>query len=351
MDENIIPAAQENPQPSKINSYKAVCAKLGLMMCVYFLCRMMTVYVARFVFGFTDTEAMSDGMFTVISGSISIIMVYIIPLLFTVFLFGGFRYFKSEAFKKSMKNPKNSARAYGAFPAMYGLGYGVVLLTLLGGRIIARLSTSGEAARVEQLFEPTSMPPTTNIAGLIMVVFMLAVAAPIVEEVWMRGIVFDALGPFGYGITIVITSLLFGLMHGSMYMLFYTTAFGFALGYVRYATGSLLVVIVLHAIINGVQALLITLNSLADMHDNRNALFNTAANIYLIAMLVLVVVGIIAFIAKIPVIRKYKIENNWTEIRGKKKLGMFLISVPVMLMIILAADVHTGGMLFDMITR
>jgi membrane protease YdiL (CAAX protease family) len=334
----------------KLKSYKLVCAKLGAMMCVYFICRMIAPYFGGFFARLTRQGALSETWLYVIQGVISILMVYIVPLLFAALIFGSFEYYKGGRLAELYKKPKKIARSLGTFPAMYGLGYGIALLTLLTGWFISRLNASDEAARVEELFQPTAIPAITNVAGLIGMVFLLVVVAPVLEEIWMRGIVFDALGPYGYGVTIIISSLLFGLMHGSVYMLFYTTALGFALGYVRYATGSLWVVTVLHAIINAVAAGMLVLTSLVEMTGENNKLINTALNIYMIAMLVLIIAGVIAFITRIPIIRRYKIENAWTEISGGRKMTAFFLSLPVLIMLLLAFEEHTEFLLLGFLT-
>jgi hypothetical protein len=159
----------------------------------------------------------------------------------------------------------------------------------------------------------------------------------------MRGIVYDALTPYGTGAAIVISSILFGLMHGSMEMLFYTTALGFALGYIRYATNSLFVVTILHLIINAVGAGMLLISSLVKIENEQNRWLNTLLNYYQLAMLILIAVGLAAFIRKIPVIRRYKVENAWTEIGGRKKIALFFVSVPVLIMVVLAINEHADN--------
>ena len=96
---------------------------------------------------------------------------------------------------------------------------------------------------------------------------------------------------------------MFGLMHGSLYMLFYTTAFGFALGYIRYATDSLFTVTILHATVNSIGAGALLFTTIMQMTNEENRLINTITIIYLLAMLVLIIVGIVVFISKIPAIK------------------------------------------------
>jgi len=55
------------------------------------------------------------------------------------------------------------------------------------------------------------------------------------------------------------------------------------------------------------------------------------------------------FISKIPAIRKYRIENGWTQIGPWKKTAVFFISIPVIFMMVLAFNEISGGFLLELI--
>jgi membrane protease YdiL (CAAX protease family) len=331
------------PEKSKKDSYKLVCAKLGFVMCVFFLCRIAAGFTINLIAGLDN---INKTVFHVSQGIIMVLFIYAVPMLVAAILFKSFAYYNGrlgELFKK----PERLAKKLGTFPAMYGLGYGTALLTILANFIISRFTE--ETTHLEEVFQPTAMEPSGNLVYLIIMVLMLVIAAPVFEEFLCRGIMYDALAPYGNGIAIVVSSLLFGLMHGSFYMLFYTTAIGFALGYVRYATGSLYVVTILHALLNSVAAGLLVMSSLVEMTNWENMFINTLQNIYILAALILIFVGIVAFLKRIPVIRKYKIESVWIEISSGKKLALFFVSAPVIIMLVLAFDEHANNMLLEKI--
>jgi len=320
----------------KRSTYKAVCSKLGFIMCIFFICKLLSYFVAYLLSHLT--EEIGETAVFISYGIISVMLVYMVPLLVAAILFKSFDYYNGKI-GELYKKPERLAKKLGTFPAMYGLGYGVMLLTLLARYIIEK------TAKLEEFLQPTTVQASSNIAYLIMTVFLLVVIAPVFEELLCRGIMYDALKPYGNGAAIVITAVLFGLMHGSLFMLFYTTALGLALGYIRYATNSLFVVTVLHAIFNAVAAGTLVVLSLMEMTNEQNKLINTAGNIYLLASFILVIVGIIAFLRRIPIIRKYKIENIWKEISGKKKIALFFVSVPVLIMLVFAFDEHANNMI------
>ena len=329
---------------SNLHGYKVVCAKLGFSMIVYFLCRLLAGWTTVQLFRFSDT--LGETAYNIISSAMIVTLVYIIPVVVTALIFKSFSGYKGK-YKQLYQRPKRLARALGTFPASFGLGHGVALLTLLAAYLISRFA--GGQTYIEDLLRPTVVEPTTNIAGVFGLIFLLVVIAPVFEEYWVRGIMYDALKPYGAGMAIIISSLLFGLMHGSLYMLFYTTAYGFALGYIRYATGSLFTVTILHAIVNSIAAITLLLTTLMEITNEANRALNTIYTIYLMAVLIMIIVGIAVFLSKIPKIRKYKIENKWTEIGPWKKIAVFFVSIPVILMMVLAFNEISGGLLMGLL--
>jgi len=81
---------------------------------------------------------------------------------------------------------------------------------------------------------------------------VVAVVAPIVEELTYRGLGFAAVRQFfGAAAAVVVTALAFGLAHGLVVALPVLTVFGLILGWLRFKTSSLYPPIILHAIFNG----------------------------------------------------------------------------------------------------
>ena len=336
---------EEKPDSqAMLKGYRIVCAKLGLSMCVYFIFRLLASEASFLLFGAIRNMSLTAQY--VIHSALVVIMVYIIPLLITALIFKSFKNYKGK-FRTLYKKPKRFARAMGAFPATFGLGHGTALLTLLVSFLISR-AIGGETF-IEDLLRPPTVETTTNMASVFMMMFMLVIIAPIFEEIWTRGIMYDALKPYGTGMAIIISSLIFGIMHGSLSMLFYTTAYGLALGYIRYATDSLLIVTILHAIVNSIAAVMLLLLSLSEIIVEPSRMLATVTNLYTIAVVVLILIGVIVFLTKIPAIRKFEIENSWTDIGPWKKIGWFLVSVPVIIMLVLAFNEHVNGWLLSLI--
>lgn len=107
-------------------------------------------------------------------------------------------------------------------------------------------------------------------AALWTVALMAALTAPLVEEVTYRGILYSPLQrSFGRGAAIAVVTALFALVHVPQYkeslaVIGVITFLSFVLTVVRAYSGNILPSVVLHTIINGVQALMLISSDLAD---------------------------------------------------------------------------------------
>jgi CAAX protease family protein len=82
---------------------------------------------------------------------------------------------------------------------------------------------------------------------------VVAVVAPIVEELTYRGLGFAAVrDAFGVGAAILVTAVAFGLAHGLVVALPVLTIFGGILAWLRFRTDSLYPSMILHGLFNGV---------------------------------------------------------------------------------------------------
>jgi len=86
---------------------------------------------------------------------------------------------------------------------------------------------------------------------------VLAVTPALCEETFFRGLMLSGLRRWGPWAAIVITALLFGLLHGSIYRLLPTFLLGLVLGYAVWRSGSLYCSILIHALNNGLIATLV----------------------------------------------------------------------------------------------
>lgn len=125
------------------------------------------------------------------------------------------------------------------FPIAFGLNY---LSTLLASAL-----SGGEAENsIGQLLGGD------NIAAMIMV----AVLAPIFEELVFRKLIIDRTIRYGELMSIVFSSLAFGLFHCNLYQVFYAFVLGLILGYVYVRTGNIILTIIMHMCVNASSSVL-----------------------------------------------------------------------------------------------
>lgn len=339
MDNTTQPTAQitvQNDEPeTRLPDFKRLCLRIGLAFSVYFLCRAVNSALSERLYDLLGDTLDSTALYA-LSAALGVILVYLVPMAATIALLGGL-----GSLSAYYRRPQKTAKAIANFPAAYGLGQSVNFLTLLAFWAIGQLS--GGSVDTERSFTNISGMVPENVYCALIMMFQLVVIAPLFEEIWTRGVLYDALQPYGNGLAILISSLIFGLMHGNLQMLFYTTALGLAFGYIRYATGSIFVTTILHAIFNSISAFILLFLStnavntgLAESESDELVL--ALFSIYMIVVYALLFLGIIAFFRKLPVIRRYRIEKNWTQLRPGRKLVVFLTSIPVLLMLVLAVD-------------
>ncbi len=122
--------------------------------------------------------------------------------------------------------------------------WGVVLLLATGVVIeplLALFPTEGYEAVMQ----------TVGLGGW--AILSTVVAAPILEEVLFRGLIFESCGErFGKGGALIISSLLFGLIHGVPVQMVNAFVVGLILGYVYLCTRSLVSVMIIHAVNNAI---------------------------------------------------------------------------------------------------
>lgn len=91
--------------------------------------------------------------------------------------------------------------------------------------------------------------------SLILQFITIALVPAFCEEFLFRGLILSNLMPYGKGLAIIISSVLFGLMHGNFYQFLYTTVAGIILGVIYVMTDSIWCSVLLHMINNSMSIL------------------------------------------------------------------------------------------------
>ncbi len=214
-----------------------------------------------------------------------------------------------------------------ALPFHSPVPFGKLLLVIVAGfgLCIASNYVANLAGIIMSFLGAENELPETQVSenalDVIMNFIVSAAVAPLIEEFIFRGVLMQPLRRYGDFFAIISSSVIFGLAHGRPTNIVFAFLAGIVIGCAVVYTRSLWVGIIIHALNNGFSVLFSELESVTP----------EVANIsYLIACIVVMLVGIIAFIifAKKYGLRMHRGDANLNI--GLKILG-FYVTVPMIL--------------------
>ncbi len=156
-------------------------------------------------------------------------------------------------------------------------------------------------------------PNPTDPFGIALAVLATAVTPAIVEEFALRGIVLHALKRFGDGFAVLISAIVFGLLHGNFEQIPFAFLVGLYLGFLTIKTKSIVPAVILH-FYNNFSSVVLSL--VADKVSQNVMQF--AYLFYLLIMICLGVVGL--FVLK-------KENNEFFAMRGENDVLTFKTKV------------------------
>ncbi len=152
----------------------------------------------------------------------------------------------------------------------------------------------------------TRFEPKNNI-DLILQLLSICIIAPIFEEIFFRGIVLHGLKPYGNGFAIIISSLFFGMMHGSLLHNISMFICSLALGYLAIKTQSIIPGIIVH-FLNNVLACVLTFLEVSSI-----------GTIISVGLLLISAIYTIYFLLR----HKVQIKEYWEMNKGEKISAFF----------------------------
>ncbi len=172
---------------------------------------------------------------------------------------------EKQRVEDSFEKPKTNFLMFVAIPAGF-------MFCMAGNYLVSHLVSLMDSVGVE-LSSPDPMVPT-GFLGALMYVLQIAFLPALVEEFALRGIVMQPLRRYGDGFAIIVTALVFSLMHGNMIQAPFALFAGLAIGYFSLATGSVWTGVLIHFANNLFSSLLSLLNGTSSfVSDNLYAAF------------------------------------------------------------------------------
>ena len=329
-------------------SYKRDCMRLGFFLTLTLVIRETAAGLSPLLSPLK--ENMSIGVVFAFSLGYSALFAQIIPALLAALML---RY-SPKNLCGGFHAPKQSKRAFTNFPAMYGLGMTVNLLTMAVMMLISSDSDIGDSINSTGI-----TPPDFGSSWLLFV--LLTVIAPVFEEFIFRGAVLELLKPYGSGLAVFVSAFCFGIYHGNFQQFFYAFALGICLGYIAIATDSLFCSTILHAMFNSVSGVILiflstnavqtkSLDPTAELPDEQQLIVTLYA-IFMIIVLFTALIGFVAMIKKLRNIKKYRLPKVWGEVSNGRKLAALLLSVPVIIAALLMIDVMVPQFLTQIVQQ
>lgn len=331
---------------SRVGEYKKICLLIGVFNVICYVLRIAANFVAVQL-NPVITEVGGTDAFA-ISLLLSSIFLQILPSIIGAAMFG---FWRKESLKSFYRPPKNNTKALAFFPTVYGVGMTTNLLTILVSFLITSVFD------VQKVVNPVEQIAPTDINNALVMFVFVAIVAPIFEEFVFRGVILNALKPFGNGVAIFASALMFGAFHANFSQCFYAVAIGIVLGYISCATGSIFPTTILHALVNSISGIMIIIMTLPGvkkvMSGTSSALSESEmiqcniAGFFTAAVLITALIGLILAIKKLINIKKFKLPQVWNEINLQKKLRFLLINPAMIISIVMIIDVFTN----DILTR
>lgn len=345
MDENTEIIAEEIPADNRLGNFKKIAFKTGLFVAISFLLRIAATFLINGFYAAFE-GSLSETALYIIHLVLSALCLQIAPSVIGAAMFGLFRN-KGEKLREIYKIPNRCLKAVSNFAAVYGMGQIANILTMLVMFIIKGGNDLNDSFNTATGLQPPDM------ASAWFLLFTLTVIAPVFEEFIFRGVLMDALKPYGNGFAIFVTGILFGIYHGNFNQLFYTATIGIALGYIANVTGSVFPTTIIHAMFNAVSGILLLLMTTPSVQDyvmngstetipDGDMIMILAFGLFMVTALVLILVGVVCAVLKIKQIKRYKVPKVWGEVSNGRKTAMLILTIPSVIAVLLIIDTFAG---------
>ena len=250
-----------------------------------------------------------------------------------IFILANIR--KKHKVKTFFKKPKMSGLSIFKWSVIaLGLTYAVALIF---DAIFSILSQFG--LNVNDL----SLPVPTSPLDLFVYAIVVAVCAPIFEEILFRGIFLTNHMKFGCWHAAIVTGVLFGLIHMNHQQMFFATALGILFAYIDIKAGSIIPSIIAHVAVN----LYSVINTVLLSFTNYNELLESGsldamldapmivlALIGIFNILVFIFIAVAAILLIVEIVsspKSFKLPKGSSGLSGIEKTKAF-ISSPVMIL-------------------
>lgn len=170
------------------------------------------------------------------------------------------------------------------------------------------------------------VPMPTGVAGVIICLVRVVLAAALAEELSLRGYVLGSLRKHGDNFAIWTAAIVFAVMHGNLVQAPFALLAGYILGYLAVKTGTLWTAILVHGMNN---LFSVIVSYLLDYGDER-----TATLIYYFLLVAVISVGLICFVIFSVRTKHIRLHKSEGFLSNGEKFKAFFMNVPMVLFLI-----------------
>lgn len=165
-----------------------------------------------------------------------------------------------------------------------------------------------------------------GVGEFLLMTLFVAVIPAILEEVAIRGILLQPLRRYGDWFAIIVSSIIFSLLHGNMVQIPYTVLAGVYFGYVAVATGSIWPSIIMHFLNNFYSVLVTAFDS--------NLSVGLANVLTLGTLGLMVIAGVFAFIKYKSMNYKVTLAKGVKTLKTGEKAKTVFLNIPMIIAIL-----------------
>lgn len=163
--------------------------------------------------------------------------------------------------------------------------------------------------------------------GFLLCLLSTVITPALIEEFAFRGIVLGSLKKYGEGFAVLVSSILFGLMHGNFEQIPFAFLVGLVLGLITVKTDSILIACAVHGTNNLVSVIFDFIPS---------GISQAAQNImYLIFLLICLTLGILALSLSEKSNEMFKLKKDSCESKLKERFKWFFTSPAIIIFIVI----------------
>lgn len=200
-----------------------------------------------------------------------------------------------------------------------------LMLCFAGDYVSSVISSLFEAVGITLTSLPDFEIPTSG-TELFLFAFSTIVPPAIIEEFALRSVTMQPLRKYGDLFAIVMTALVFGLMHRNAVQGIFAFIAGAVFGYITVATNSVWPAVIVHALNNGFSVLLNVLMEINEEQANR---------VYALVVSIVMVTGILSAVLFFVIGERNKPKNKMPFLPLKEKCSSFFINIPMIIAFII----------------